>query len=243
MKKSVFIFALAIMAIFFTTSCNQPVPRTVTTVNTTTDNVTYSDQGFLISQQIVSKGNTVWGISKQVYGKGIMWRSIVAENPFLYNSNRMYYNDSLKMWIVIIYPGEVLKVSGQAVYPSYSYESTTTVTTTEPVQSSHVVPLWAWFLLGIVALIALLIWLFGFYMPANGNNRNSAHAQVNIINGIDLDTRRVLLERDYDIKNRTLKVIENGESKGSLENFCIETPGFIAGATFREQKKEEPKQQ
>lgn len=242
MKKYAFISIVVIFLSFLLPSCNnqpQPVPQKTTTV--TDEKVTYSDQGFYVEQQTIVRGNTVWGISEKVYGTGMQWREIVALNPFLNTPDRLYYNPERKMWIVRIYPGEVLNIGGQKVYPSCVYESTTTVTTTEPVSTSvpPVIPWWGWVL--IVVGIALLALLFGFYRPISFSNNNSANSssavRVNILNGIDLDTRRAIIERNGEFRDDVLSMIgRDSKRKGRLSGFIMDATqeGLFVAANYYE---------
>ncbi len=212
------------------TSCNQQVPQKTTTT-VTTEKVTYSNQGFYVEQQTVVSGNTVWGISDKVYGTGTQWRDILALNPFLNSPDRLYYNSDRKMWIVRIYPGEVLNIGGQKVYPSCSYESSKTETTTEPIVSSsaNIIPWWGWLIIVVVgiALILLLLSLFGIYNPINGSSSSassSSAVHVDIHNGcnIDLATRATLLGREQDFQDHALDILSDSAKKNELSRMFIE---------------------
>jgi hypothetical protein len=247
MMKKIIFCAVAILAIMFT-SCNQQVPQKTTTT-VTTEKVTYSDQGFYVEQQTVVSGNTVWGISSKVYGTGLQWRDIIALNPFLNTPDRLYYNADRKMWIIRIYPGEVLNIGGQKVYPSCSYESSITETTTEPVSSSsNIIPWWGWLIIVIlvIAFILLMLNLFGIYNPINGSSSSSSSSSavhVDIHNGgnIDLATRAALLGREMDFRNRVVGIAEESAKNNQLARLFIEEnpDEFTMSAKFFNQRKEE----
>lgn len=111
-------------------------------------------EGFLIKK--VVKGDTVWGYSQQAYGTGLSWREIVAENPFLNESGRIYYDQNREMWIVLIYPGESIRIKGQVMTPTFVSEETTTTTDTEVVG----IPWWGWLIMAVGGSI-ILFFLFG----------------------------------------------------------------------------------
>lgn len=97
------------------------------------------------------------GLFRKAYGTGVQWRDIVAQNPFLQQPGRVYYNEAKKMWIVKIYPGEVVKIGGDIIAPSCVFEqTTTTVEETEP--PKPIIPWWGWLLMLVV--VAFIIWLF-----------------------------------------------------------------------------------
>jgi hypothetical protein len=241
MKKV--LFSLFVILVLFVSCTQQPVPQKVTT-SVTNEKFTYSDQGFYVEQQVVVSGNTVWGISEKVYGTGMQWRDIVALNPFLNTPDRLYYNPDRKMWIVRIYPGEVLNIGGKRVYPSVSYERTTTITTTEPGQASTIsvsdMPWWGW--LVIIVVIALLIWLFGFYRSNSSSSSYSSSSSaihVNASNDCDIDiaTRAAIIGHDQDFENRISNILDRSSRKhGRLMSFVVDknSDGFYTKAKFSE---------
>jgi len=229
--KNLVVLALIVVAGFFFSSC-QKSSESVTTV--TSENVTYSIEGFYVEQQIVVAGNTVWGISDKVYGTGFQWRDIIALNPFLNTPDRLYYNPDRKMWIVRIYPGEVLNIGGQKVYPSCSYERTTTITTTpiEPAMS-----LWEWLgiILGLAILAILIISLVSFWRQRYGSS-STAIVHVSILNDIDTDTTRATCAREMALTDRALGVLEQGD----YDEFELNS-SYLSFAASRREKKETPK--
>lgn len=141
-------------AILFVSCQKQNQTTTVEKVVKTTSKE-MSQDGFLFKK--VVRGDTIWGYSEQVYGTGIEWRQIVSENPFLGEPGRIYYNDNLKKWIVIIYPGEIIRIGGSVITPTFVSEETFTTTTT----ATEIIgiPWWGWLLIvlgGIIALFFLL---------------------------------------------------------------------------------------
>ena len=229
MKKLFLFLMLGSFACF--TSCNQP-QKTVTTVTTTTVTPIEPTNGFYVKSQVVFKGNTVWGISQKIYGTGFRWREIVAQNPFLSAPGRVYYNDSKKMWIVIIYPGEVLKIGGEVITPNYIVEVTkTTTTTNEKPAIMPVAPLWMWLLALIVAgIVVMIVLLIRSNISNNSNNssttsnsNSSSAVHVDIHNGgIDLATRATLLGREQDFQDNALRILANSSEKNQLSKFSID---------------------
>lgn len=163
------IFVLIVVALVATLSfsCQQ---KTVTVEKSTKTTVSQiGSTGFIIKKVI--KGDTVWGYSEEVYGTGVEWREIVAENPFLNQPGRVYYDQGREKWIVILFPGESIRIKGQVVTPTFVSEETSTTTSTETVG----VPWWGWLIIavgGIIFLFFLLgtIGLISFrrcYRPLN----------------------------------------------------------------------------
>lgn len=262
MKKALFllvvIFGLGLI------SCNQqPIAPQKVTTTVTNEKVTYSDQGFYVEQQIIVRGNTVWGISEKIYGTGFKWRDIVSQNPFLNTPDRLYYNPDKQMWIVKIFPGEVLNIGGQKVYPSCTYERTVTTTTTEPApvpatnSTFSTIPWWD--ILVALALICLTIWAVVSIVNCcrqRGNSNSSSSSSSSAVRvdmngqGFDTATRRALLERKQGFRDRTLKVIEDNAINGRLKSFFVaeNSEAFLAAGSFRRSqvvtepvKKEDPK--
>lgn len=224
MKKYLFVSLFVIIFSFLFSACNQTTTTAVTTTKTTVTEP--GSDGFLISKQIVVKGNTIWGFSEKAYGAGFQWRDIIAQNLFLQQPGRVYYDDSRKMWIAKIYPGEVVKIGNEVITPSCSIEETVTTTTKESPIGLDSVSWWGW--LAVIGVLAFFVWLFGFYRPgflSNINTSNSSSAvHVNIRNGIDLDTRRTLLERDQDFRDGVLDIIDrDAKRKGRLGGFIIDS--------------------
>ena len=218
MKKYSYLMIVVISSFLFS-SCNQQTTTTAVTTTKTTVTEPSSD-GFIFKKVI--KGDTIWGYSEEVYGTGFEWRQIVAENPFLGEHGRIYYDQAKGKWIVIIKPGEKIKIGGKYVSPTFISEEITTKTTTTSSSSLDSVLWWEW--LCIIGCIAFLVWLFGFYRQNSNNSAfasSSSSVHVNIRNGIDLDTHRTLLIRDQDFRDRTLKVLEAGAANGRLKGFFV----------------------
>jgi hypothetical protein len=234
MKKRIIILSFALLAVLMS-ACNnnqKPVPQPKVSTTVTSIEVTYSNQGFLVETQMVVKGNTVWGISKQVYGTGTMWRDIVAKNTFLNDPTRLYYNSEKGMWVVRIYPGEVLNIGGQQVNPTYTYKETTTITTTEPATpaatpaSSSSMP--GWIIIAIIAAVALL----GF--AALIRKRSMF---IDIRDGIDNATRLAIDKSTNAFNLKALEIISSGAKRGQLENFKFSTDHMNMQATYNKEAK------
>lgn len=237
-----FFFALAIFGSCFLSSCNQQskTTTTVTTVTTVTPNE--PTNGFYIKTKVIVKGNTVWGISQKVYGTGFKWRDIVAQNPFLNAPGRVYYDQTKKIWIALIYPGEVLKIGNEVITPTYVVKEetkTTTTTSNEKPVFLTTVPWWGWLLLllTLAGIIALFILLFrNSNNPNNINNSNSSPAVHVDLRGVGIDdaTRATLLGRQQDLDDRAVAIAEKGEAKNKLSRFAyIRTDrGLVVASEF-----------
>lgn len=162
MKK--FYFAIVAIVAITLSSCQTKTVDTKTVVKTTVKEI--GTEGFLIKK--VVKGDTVWGYSQETYGTGVDWREIVKENPFLNQPNRVYYDKERAMWIVIIYPGESIRIRGQVVTPTFVSEETSTTTSTETVG----VPWWGW--LTYIGLGALVVGGIIYLLTRGSMGRNCA---------------------------------------------------------------------
>lgn len=153
MKKFFYFAVVAIVAILIS-SCQKQTTTVEKVTKTTVKEI--GTEGFILKK--VVKGNTIWGYSEEVYGTGIPWREIVAENPFL--ADRVYYDSKRGQWIVKIYEdrGEVVKIriKGQVINPTFTSEETTTTTNTETVG----IPWWGWLLIAVGGII-FIFFLFG----------------------------------------------------------------------------------
>lgn len=244
--KKILLFSFLIAGMLFFVSCGPDTREEVTTTTTYAEKVTYSDQGFLVEQQIVVAGNTVWGISEKTYGTETKWRDIVALNPFLGSTDRLYYNPDKKMWIVRIYPGEVLNIGGQKVYPSCTYEKTTTTTTIKHTPAP-VIPWWGWVLItlsGLLILWALINSICWCWRRCCCN----AHRICCENTSIDCATTAYFLGREKNQEDRIIDILDRGSRRnGRLTEFEFSRGNFFASAKFSERfrtedKKPEPKQ-
>jgi hypothetical protein len=143
---------LAIFSVAIMSSCQTKNTTTEKTVKVTTKEM--GTEGFILKKVI--KGDTVWGYSDEAYGTGLQWREIVAENPFLNESGRVYYDQGRGKWIVIIYPGETIRIRGQIITPAFTSEETMTTITTETIG----IPWWGWLII-ILGGIAFIFFLIG----------------------------------------------------------------------------------
>ncbi|MBK5215288.1 MAG: hypothetical protein JJE53_00555 [Candidatus Pacebacteria bacterium] len=241
MRKIVFL-TVAVMAFMISSCGNQPSSKVVTT--TTTTKTSISDMnGFTIKTKVVVKGETVWGYSEKEYGTGFKWREIIAMNPFLNAPGRIYFNPERKQWIVIIYPGEVVKIGNEILIPSYTVEETVTTTTSTPIKSDSGIPWWGWLLIG--ALIAFVVWLIDYYQKNNKVEISSSTAvHIAIHNGgnIDLATRATLLGREQDFQDHALDILSDSAKKNQLSRLFIEKNEnlFVMSAKFFNHGVEKP---
>lgn len=236
MKKIIVLSIFFVIFSFY--SCEKPVTTTVTTVATKITMTEPGTNGFLISQEIVVRGNTVWGFSEKAYGTGMQWRDIVAQNPFLQRPGRVYYNKAKRMWVVKIYPGEVIRIGGDVIIPSCVFEETTnTVETTE--SPKPIIPWWGWLL--IITAIAFIIWLF-YHRPRNNSN---AVVNVNFRHGENINTATQTatvcanIERSYQFREHVATQMlsnPNLQSARLTEN-SDQTRDFILSTEYRETQR------
>ncbi len=243
MKK--FFILLPIFVIIMFSSCEKPVTTTVTTTTTKATMTEPGTNGFLISQRIVVHGNTVWGFSRESYGTGLQWRDIVAQNQFLQQPGRVYYNNDKKMWIVKIYPGEVVKIGGEIIVPSCVFEETTT--TIEKTSSPEpIIPWWGW--LTIVGVIALIIWLFrsnnNASSTATANATSTAAIEVDMVDGLCFDhsvrlatvnNNHALLMRREDKMDNMINLIGRASDKELLSHFHfnLNPDNFVGSVDYK----------
>lgn len=223
MKKYLIISLVVIFTSFLVSCTNQPVTTTtVTTVKTTMTEP--GSNGFILKKVI--KGETVWGYSQETYGTGVEWRQIVAENAFLSQPGRIYYDQARAKWIVLIYPGETIKIGGKYISPTFTSEETTTSTTTTPGTTNYT-PLWiSLAAIGGILLLALLICCCC--------GRGCCFFQRRHCGDFDTDMRRAFIQEEREYKNRIIdrmfdhgklkkfKLNENREFKLSAEYCCSE---------------------
>ena len=235
-KLSFLIFVISISFLFI--SCEKPVTTTQTTTVTKVTTSEPGSDGFLISRQLVVKGSTVWGFSRQFYGTGMKWRDIVAQNPFLNEPDRVYYNNDRKMWIVKLHFGEFIRIGNEVISPTVTVEETTTTVEKTVDDSSSSNLIW-WGLAGFVALviIVLVISLINNQRSTAIANSNS-EVHVNMRNGcgIDLATENALLVQKQVFWTKALNVAD----KDSLSCLSIhlDSETFDLKAGFDNKKPE-----
>lgn len=157
-----FVF-IVIFAVATMTSCQNQKNTTTTTIETTIREI--GSGGFLVKKVI--KGDTVWGYSQESYGTGIQWREIVKENPFLNEDGRIYYDQGRSKWIVLIYPGEQIRIRGQVVTPTFISEEKTTIVSSETTG----IPWWGWLLIVVGSIIALFFLIGSLGLCSYHRNR------------------------------------------------------------------------
>jgi len=227
-------------------SCGQ---KETTTVNIATK-TTFSTEptgSFRIKKQVIKKGDTVWAISKDTYGTGLKWRDIVSQNPFLQQPGRVYFDTSLGEWIVIIRPGEELKIGGEVVSPVFVVEENTTTTTVT--DSAPMIPWWGW--LSIIAAAALIVSLF--YNRSNNATaiaiaNAGTHVDLRGTDNFDAATERAMrtrmIEREMylkeDIWEDSRHILRSSADNNRLQNFTVSNneDGIFVNANFRRDRRE-----
>ena len=238
MKKVGFlaIYVIAVIFMFLLSSCEKPVTTTQTTTVTKVTTSEPGSDGFLIGKQLVIKGNTVWGFSREQYGTGIQWREIVAQNPFLQQPGRVYWNEARQRWIVKIYPGEVIRIGGQFVSPTVTVEETTTTTVEKTADDSFFTPVWLFWIIVAGALIIILI--FNLINHRNNTANANAEVHVNMKNGCDIDlaTEKALLAQKQVFWTDAL--IAADRDSLSFLSIHLDSENFDLDACFDNKKPE-----
>jgi len=126
-----------------------------------TENAEQVEQnGFILKR--VKPGDTLWEYSEEVYGTGYKWGEILQENPHLIG--RLSYDSNRNLPVVIIYPGESVRIGGKEIYPSFSSSSRST---TKTISSSYKnekgvsVAWWTWVIPSFLFLLVTVgvLWL------------------------------------------------------------------------------------
>lgn len=190
-KMSFIFFVVVLFAIAMFSSCEEdvlPVMTTTTVEETSIIETSPGSGGVIFAKEITVKdGETVWGYSNEVYGSGGKWRDIVMQNKFLQEPGRVYWDTNRKQWIAKIYPGEVVKIDGQVVLPTYIfYDKTTTISQPLEEQEEEKDGLaWYWIVLIILGAIGLGVWISS--LLGNNNNRNPNVHTINVRPGQDFN--------------------------------------------------------
>jgi hypothetical protein len=151
MKNLLVSIIIAVVAMAMVSSCQSYESGSYShysSEKTETNAEQVEQNGFILKR--VKPGDTLWEYSEEIFGKGVGWREILKENPFLDNPERTYYDQTRKMWIVIIYPGERIKIRGEEVSPTTSSSfcfSSHTIT-----KEKTSIAWWGWVLIGVGAV-------------------------------------------------------------------------------------------
>lgn len=248
MKAIAIIFALVIC--LGMSSCNQQQTSTTnTTVKTTFS--TEPTGSFLIKKQVVKKGDTVWAYSKDHYGTGTKWRDIVSQNPFLNEPGRVYFDTVLGEWIVVIKPGEELKIGGEVVSPVFVVEENTTTTTVTKQSVFPELPWFGWLSIGIFILaLAWLIFSRESIFNRSSSSSSSSAVYVNLrgTDNFDCETERAvrvqMIERQQYLKEDvwydSYDILRKSAKNNRLKNFTVanNADGVVVNANFRRDRRE-----
>ena len=248
MKAISIIFAFVFCMLM--SSCGQKETTTVdTTIKTTFS--TEPTGSFLIAKKVVKKGDTVWAYSKDHYGTGLKWRDIVSQNPFLQEPGRVYFDTAIGEWIVVIKPGEELKIGNEVIVPVFVVEETTTKTTVtkEPAELFSL-PWLFWLAIGI--FILALAWIIFSRTPLFSSSSSSSSAAVHVdlrgTNNIDAETERAvrvrMIERQQYLKEDvwydSYDIFRKSAKNNRLKNFTVSEneEGIFVNANFRRDRRE-----
>ncbi len=157
--KKIIVALLAVMAII---SCQSYESGSFSSYSSLekTETAEYTGRdGFILKR--VKPGDTISEYSQEVFGVGYRWGEILRENPHLIG--RLDYNKSIGKWVVIIYPGEVVRIGGKEISPSFSARSniTATISSSYKNEKGTSVSWWVWVIPSIlIAIFAIgFIWL------------------------------------------------------------------------------------
>lgn len=243
MKKVLF---FSFFVVILMLSC-QTAPQSVLTEKTVT---VVQPQFFYLCKEVVVNGDNCWNLAKVYLGIGLRWTDIIKQNPFMQEPGRVWKNEQTGIWYALIKPGETLIIGQTEINPTF-VEFIDTPANSTPQKSEFLFLAspwwWFWLVIAIIILALLLAVVFNVYRANNTtNNNSSASVHVNIRDGIDLDTRRTLLVRDQEFRDRTLRIVEEGAQNGRLKGFFINTnpESFTAAGSFRgAHKPEVPKEE
>ena len=162
MKKIILISLIAVVAMAMVSSCQSYESGSYSHYSSEkTENAEQVEQnGFILKR--VKPGDTLWEYSEEVYGTGYKWGEILQENPHLIG--RLSYDSNLNLPVVIIYPGESVRIGGKEIYPSFSSSSRST---TKTISSSYKnekgvsVAWWTWVIPSFLFLLVTVgvLWL------------------------------------------------------------------------------------
>lgn len=162
MKTNILISLIAVVAMAMVSSCqtyNSGTYSYYSSEKTDTNADLIEQDGFIV--KMVKSGDTLWEYSEGVYGTGYKWEEILRENPHLVG--RLSYDRSRNLPVVIIYPGEIVKIGGKEIYPSFSSStnSTTTISSSYRNEKGVSVAWWTWVIPSLlIALVAgAIAWL------------------------------------------------------------------------------------
>lgn len=133
--------------------------------------------GFIIKR--VKPGDTLWEYSEGVYGTGYKWEEILRENPHLVG--RLSYDRSRNLPVVIIYPGEIVKIGGKEIYPSLSSHNetiTTTISSSYKKEAGRSVSWWVWVIPSILVAILAIGFIFLRYTTRHSRARERERREM-----------------------------------------------------------------
>ncbi len=226
MKKNIFFAVICLFAFFALTSCQQkqsqlqPMPGYHSLVS---QQVTVtSPQFFYVVEEVVQKGQTVWGRAQVYYGNGARWTDIVAKNEFLQKPGRVWQDKTTGIWYALIKPGEKLIIDSQEVNPVFveivdaPYQQPVQQEITNTPESS--LTWWGWVLiiLGII-LLGIIIYLI------TRQNHKSHLIVIPMGSNINDATRLKILDHEHNMETRTLSIFERAHEKGKLEELEFNT--------------------
>jgi len=162
MKNLLVSIIIAVVAMAMVSSCQSYESGSYShysSEKTETNAEQVEQNGFILKR--VKPGDTLWEYSEEKYGTGYRWEEILGENPHL--TGRLSYDRSRNLPVVIIYPGEIVKIGGKEIYPSFSSStnSTTTISSSYRNEKGVSVAWWTWVIpsLLIALVTGAIAWL------------------------------------------------------------------------------------
>lgn len=160
MKNLLVSIIIAVVAMAMVSSCqtyNSGTYSYYSSEKTDTNAEQVEQNGFILKR--VKPGDTLWEYSEEVYGTGYKWREILQENPHLIG--RLSYDSNRNLPVVIIYPGESVRIGGKEIYPSFSSSTTKTISSSYRNEKGVSVAWWTWVIpsLLIALVTGAIAWL------------------------------------------------------------------------------------
>ena len=160
--KNLIISLIAVVAMAMVSSCQSYDSGTYSyysSEKTETNAEQVEQNGFILKR--VKPGDTLWEYSEEIFGKGVEWREILKENPHLIG--RLSYDSNRNLPVVIIYPGERVRIGGGEIHPSFSSStnSTTTISSSYRNEKGVSIAWWTWVIPSFLFLLVTVgvLWL------------------------------------------------------------------------------------
>lgn len=172
---------------------------------------------------VVKQGENLWMLAGAKMGDPFLWEKIYQMNPFLREPGRRYVRNG--MVYVLVRPGEKLYgLEKLGIVPSFADLNSLNLIVAGQVVEREIVPDWFWWVLAILAALAIIAWLIYRMLK-----RDAATARPAMVRGgVTRETAEAPFQRQAArlYENRTGQLAEHQSFQivpGSL------TPGRIWG--------------